>query len=408
MKIFVSNESYSKEKIFFEKGKGSLVFSKNRKFIDLSCGSGTLLLGHSSKIFKSSLRDFLKLNISNFSSPNKYAVLFAHSLKKIYPQFSRFVFCNSGAESNIKAIRLARAITNKNLIISVSGSWHGSIDQFLFKPDNRNRPKKISDGVDSDVKKNIIYIPYNDEKRSLKILNRYKKKVCCIIIEPIQGCLPTPNGINYLKFLDNYCKKNNLILLFDEIITGIRVNCSSVQNELGIKSDISTFGKVFGGGMPIGILAFSNKIYQKLLKKKKKVYFGGTFSGNALSMYLANKTLTYILKNKKKIFKKLELMSQAFENELNIFIKKNNLNAQVFRYKSILRIVFSKQLIKNRSERDLFEKRYLLNKIKFVNFLKENAIRFPSNGVILLSYSMEKKQLKYTLDKIKIALKKFT
>ena len=116
MKNFVSNEGYKKEKIFFEKGKGSLVFSKNKKFIDLSCGSGTLLLGHSSKIFKSSLRDFLKLNISNFSSPNKYAVLFAQNLKKIYPQFSKFVFCNSGAESNIKAIRLARAITNKNLI----------------------------------------------------------------------------------------------------------------------------------------------------------------------------------------------------------------------------------------------------------------------------------------------------
>ena len=75
-------------------------------------------------------------------------------------------------------------------------------------------------------------------------LNKYKKKVCCVIIEPIQGCLPTTSGINYLKFLNNYCKKNNLILIFDEIITGIRVNCSSIQNELKIKSDISTFGKV--------------------------------------------------------------------------------------------------------------------------------------------------------------------
>ena len=209
MKNFVSNEGYKKEKIFFEKGKGSLVFSKNKKFIDLSCGSGTLLLGHSSKIFKSSLRDFLKLNISNFSSPNKYAVLFAQNLKKIYPQFSKFVFCNSGAESNIKAIRLARAITNKNLIISVSGSWHGSIDQFLFNSDYKNRPVKISDGVDPNIKKNIIYIPYNDEKKSLKILNKYKKKASCVIIEPIQGCLPTAEGINYLKFSIAYSRSKS-------------------------------------------------------------------------------------------------------------------------------------------------------------------------------------------------------
>ena len=89
MKNFVFNEGYNKEKIFLEKGKSSLVFSKNKKFIDLSCGSGTLLLGHNSKIFKSGLRDLLKLNISNISLPNKYAVLLAKNLRKIYPQFSK-------------------------------------------------------------------------------------------------------------------------------------------------------------------------------------------------------------------------------------------------------------------------------------------------------------------------------
>ena len=131
------------------------------------------------------------------------------------------------------------------------------------------------------------------------------KKISCVLVEPIQGGFPTSEGISYLKFLDSFCKKNNIILYFDEILSGIRINCSSVQNTYKIKSDISTFGKIIGGGMPIGIIGVSKNIVSKIKKKRKKIFFGGTYSGNPLSSFVGNATLSFIIKNKKKSSQKL-------------------------------------------------------------------------------------------------------
>ena len=146
--MILYNEGYNNNSVFFDKGQGSLVYSKKKAFIDLSCGAGTLLLGHNSKIFKKSFRKYLKLGLSNFAHPNSTAIELSKSLKKIFPQFNKFVLCNTGAEANLKALRIARAATGKNIIINVSGSWHGSIDQLLYNVDNNNQTKKLSDGID--------------------------------------------------------------------------------------------------------------------------------------------------------------------------------------------------------------------------------------------------------------------
>ena len=115
----------------------------------------------------------------------------------------------------------------------------------------------------------------------------------------------------FLKFLNDYCKDNKLILIFDEMITGLRFNCSSVQTQFRLEPSVSTFGKCFGGGLPIGIIGIKN-IVHKLDKDKRKVFFGGTFSGNSIVTYIANETLNYIIKNKKKIFPQLEKKAAFF------------------------------------------------------------------------------------------------
>ena len=167
-------------------------------------------------------------------------------------------------------MKIARAATNKNVIINVSGSWHGSIDQLLYNANTKNKSYKLSDGIDETLSKNLKFIPFNDIEKSKKILNKHLKKICCVLVEPIQGGFPTSESINYLKFLDSYCRKNNIILYFDEILSGIRINCSSVQNTFKIKSDISTFGKIIGGGMPIGIIGVSKKILLKIKKRERR------------------------------------------------------------------------------------------------------------------------------------------
>ena len=202
-------------------------------------------------------------------------------------------------------------------------------------------------------------------------------------------------------------KKNKIILFFDEILTGIRVNCSSVQNILKIKPDISTFGKIIGGGMPIGIIGLSRKVLANLKKRKKRVFFGGTYSGNSLSTFVGNETLEFIIKNKKKIFPKIEKHSQLFQKKINRFIDENQIDAKVIRFHSLIRIVFSRESIRNRFQRDFFEKRKTGKRENFIKYLKEAGVYFPGNGVISLSYSLTDNQIAYVIKKINLGLKKF-
>mgnify|MGYP001369894918 CR=1 FL=1 len=413
----ILNEGYSNYRNLYYKGKGSIVYTRDKKpFIDLSCGAGTLLLGHNSKIRTKSIKDYLNKSLSQFSHPNISAYKLAKTLKKIFPQFEKFVFCNTGAEANIKALRIARAVTGKNLIINVTGSWHGSVDQFLFNTKNnynfwgineKTQIKSLSAGIDENLKRNLKYIPSNNIKASEKILKKYKNKICCVLIEPIQGAFPTKETLEYLQFLSNFCLKNKILLFFDEILSGIRVGCSSVQNSYNLKTSISTFGKIIGGGMPIGIIGISKKVNSILKNKKQKIFFGGTYSGNSLSTHVGHKTLSYIIKNKKKIFKKIEKDSEFFEKNINYFINKNRIDAKVIRFHSIIRIIFSKKNVRNRAQRDFFEKNNLEKRTKFLNFLKSKGIIFPGNGIIFFNYSLTQKQLKYLVITVNQGLKFF-
>jgi glutamate-1-semialdehyde 2,1-aminomutase len=403
---YILNEGYNKKNIF-ESARDGYLFCKKKKFYDLSFGSGTLLLGHNNNILQSSLKSASLKNLNIISTPNLEAVKYSNLLKKFLPTYSKFIFCNSGAEAISKTIRLANAISNKNLIISVTGSWHGSVDRTLFSSKKDLKPYELSSGLNSFNKKNIKFIPYNNISESKKILNRNKKKISCILIEPLQASLPQLKIKNYLKFLEKYSKKNNIILVFDEMVTGIRFNGKCVQQFFNIKPHISTFGKCFGGGLPIGIIALNKDILKKMNKLKKKVFFGGTFSGNQLSTFTGRKSLEFILKNKKKIFSNLEEKSYYFEKKVYNFIKKEKLRVNFLKVHSIFRIIFSKQIPKNRVERDFLERDKMKLIQKFRNYLLTKKINYPSNGIIFLSYSTTFKDLDYIIKFLNLGLKKF-
>ena len=401
------NEGYSNSKYYFDGGKGSKILLNNKEYIDLSFGAGSLILGHNSKIYKNSIKDITKKNLSILASPNKQAFEFSKLLSKIFKNYSKFIFCNSGTEAIFKTLRIARTISKKEKIVSVTGSWHGSADNLLFTANKKLKPEPLSNGLPNENKKNLIFIPYNDIKLSKKILDKNKKFVSCIIIEPIQGCLPTEKSKNYLKFLEKYSNKNKIILIFDEMITGLRSRENSVQAAFKIKPSISTFGKCLGGGMPIGIIAINRKIEKLLKKNKKKVFFGGTFSGNSISTYIGKKTTEFIFKNKKKIYQNLERKSIYFQDELNHYISNNNINAKIYRFGSLIRLVFSNKEIDNRLQRDFFEKNSSNNIKKIKNFFYINNINYPSNGLIFFSYSTSDKDIKKIIKIFKLGLKKF-
>lgn len=407
VKNFLLNEGYSKGPNLVTSSRGSKVVINNINYHDLSFCAGGLLLGHSHKIFKKSLSEIIKKNISNVATNNLHAVNLSRTLKNIFPKYSNFIYCNSGSETVYKSLRIARAISKKDLIISVSGSWHGSIGELLFQPDKGLKNIELSGGLKLFDKKNLKFIPYNDIKTSKKILDKNKKDIMTIIIEPIQGCLPY-NARNYLKFLSDYAKKNNIILIFDEMITGLRVNCSSVAAEMNLSPDIITLGKCFGGGIPMGVIAVKKNIFKKIkkFKNKKKVFFGGTFSGNSINTFISNNIVKYIYQNKKKIFKDLENKSNYLQTKLNAYLKKNKFDIKIYRFHSMLRIVFSSKKINNRSQRDFLEKNKSKKIDHFRNYLFNQKIYYPSNGIIFLSLQTSYKDLDYLIKKIKIGFKR--
>ena len=403
MSNLILNEGYQKSKIFFQEGYKDIIKHQGKPYIDLSNCAGSLMLGHNSKVYKQILKKYIKINGSNFAHPNKHALDYAKTIKKIFPNFEKIIFCNSGTEAVTKSLKISRTLNKREYIVSVVGSWHGSVDKLLFKPDNKLRPKFFSDGTSNDDKKKIIFIPYNDIEISKKILNKNKNKINCIIIEPIQACLPLNNSKHYLKFLENFCNKNNCTLIFDEMITGVRSDKYSVQQNYAIKPDITTIGKITGGGMPIGIIGISKKTHKYI--KGKKIFYGGTFSGNSLSSFVGNETLKHLIKNKN-IIKKVNDKSKYFQDNLNSFIYNNKIDSKIYRYSSILRIVYSDNEINNRTQRDYLESKISTKIINFKKFLFQKNIYYPSSGIIFFSDATSYKNIDYVIKCIKIGFKR--
>ena len=210
MKNYVLNEGYGNARMYFDKASKDKIFAKKKKFIDLSNCAGSIMLGHNHDYFNQSLKDYIKKKISNFAHPNEYASNFSKTIKKIFPNFNDIIYCNSGTEAVIKSLRISRAINKKKFIVSVSGSWHGSVDQLLFSPSKNLKPNPLSGGLTENSSKNIYFIPYGDIEKSKKILDTIKKNINCLIIEPVQASLPSKNPSKYLKFLEKYCKKIKL------------------------------------------------------------------------------------------------------------------------------------------------------------------------------------------------------
>jgi|TARA_B110000459_G_scaffold186271_1_gene217642 glutamate-1-semialdehyde 2,1-aminomutase len=404
MANLILNEGYQKTNVFFEEGYKDKIIHQGKAYIDLSNCAGSLILGHNSKVYKEIIKKYLKINGSSFAHPNNYAVDYSKTIKKIFPNFEKIIFCNSGTEAVTKALRISRTLNVKECIVSVVGSWHGSVDSLLFKPDSKLRPKFLSDGISNNDKKKIIFIPYNDIEISRRILNKNKNKINSIIIEPIQACLPLNNSKSYLKFLRDFCNKNNSTLIFDEIITGIRSDKNSVQQNYNIKPDITTVGKIAGGGMPIGIIGISKKVNKKI--QGKKIFYGGTFSGNSLSCFVGNETLKYLIKNKT-IIKNVNKKSKYFQDKLNQFIYIKKMNLKIYRYSSIIRIIYTNNKINNRVQRDFFESKITPKIDNFKKFLFQKNIYYSSSGIIFFSDATSYTNIDYVIKNIKIGFVKY-
>jgi len=294
----------------------NLVDVDDNKYTDYWMGHWSLILGHGQK----NVKEFLKKQIEKswmYGTVNEQTILLSELISKAVPVAEKIRYVTSGTEATMYAVRLARSVTGKKIIAKIDGGWHGYTSD-LLKSVNWPFTESESSGVVNEEK--IVSIPYNDLETSLFILKKHSDDLAGVIIEPVLGgggCIPAES--DYLKGVQEFCKKNNSLFILDEIVTGFRFRYGCLYPTIKLDPDIVTLGKIVGGGMAIGVMCGKKEIMEYAdttgKKKSERSYVGGgTFSANPTSMTTGFATLS-VLKNNKSIYSTI--------NSLGDYARKN-------------------------------------------------------------------------------------
>ena len=357
--IYIKNEGYVNPKVIFSKSYGCYLEDVNgNKYIDTTIGNGTHILGHSSSVVNDAIREQIEKGVL-FTASNNVAYETAELIHMAHPTLESVVFCNSGSEATMRAARVARAYTKRNKIAIFSGSWHGGNELFMYDydyKDSKYSTNHKSSGVPDCFKDVVIVLPYNTSE-AFEIIEKNKDDLAMVIVEPSQGSNPRDDMKEFLTNLRNVTERHQIVLCFDEIITGFRVKYGGCQEYYGIDADLVTYGKTVGGGMPIGVVAGREKIMCAINGNLKNlpVFMGGTFSANPLAMQVSKALLTYLYTNKDKIYPRLNDMGDYLKSKVNKYCLENKINAQMIGIGSMLRLIHTKKFIKSRQDRDCHE-----------------------------------------------------
>ncbi len=298
-------KSVGGEPPFIEKGKGAYIWDiEGNKYLDFIQSWGPLIFGHCDEETQEAIIKAVKKGVS-FGAPTKVEVELAKEVLELFPHLDLIRFVNSGTEATMSAIRLARAYSNKDDIIKFEGCYHGHSDSLLVSAGSGAATFGVpsSPGVPKDFTKHTLLAKYNDIESVKKCFE--KGDVGCVIIEPIAGNMSlVPAKKEFLQELREICNHYNAVLIFDEVMSGFRASLRGSYDIYGIEADIVTFGKVIGGGMPVGAFAGKKEIME-LLSPVGPVYQAGTLSGNPVAMSAGLATIKK-LKQNPEIYKDLE------------------------------------------------------------------------------------------------------
>jgi glutamate-1-semialdehyde 2,1-aminomutase len=346
------NIRYFKPYPFFTvKAKGKYLKDiDGNKYIDFWNGHWALILGHSPKIVSDKLKKQLKKG-TLYGTVNKKSIQLGELINKAMPLAENIRFSSTGSEATMYAIRLARAKTGKRVIAKVIGGWHGFNSNLL---QSVNYPYEVDEGkgLIEDEEQFVESIQFNDLDRSIKVLESIKDDLAGIIIEPIlggAGCITPVDG--YLEGLQEFVRKNDSLLILDEIVTGFRMSFNGAMDYYKLEPDIFTLGKIIGGGLPIGAVCGKKEI-MKLADvtntNEKSTYCsigGGTFSANPLTMTAGYNTLKY-LKNNPNVYEKINSLGDIARNELSKLFKELQIESEITGIGSLFMIHFLNDKVK--------------------------------------------------------------
>ncbi|MFN8324641.1 glutamate-1-semialdehyde 2,1-aminomutase [Flavobacterium sp.] len=329
--------------IFVKEAKGAYLFDEdNNRLIDYINSWGPMILGHAFEPVVNAVIEKAKKGTS-FGMPTELETEIAKLAVSMVPNIDKIRFVNSGTEACMSAIRLARGYTKKDKIIKFSGCYHGHSDSFLIAAGSGLSTFGVpnSPGVTQGTAKDTLLANYNDIDNVKALFEANKNEIAAIIIEPVagnMGCIPPKEG--FLNSLRQICDENSALLIFDEVMTGFRLAKGGAQELFNIKADIVCFGKVIGGGLPVGAFAARNEI-MNFLAPIGPVYQAGTLSGNPLAM-AAGKAMLEALNKDTEIFIRLEEKTAYLEKGLNKVLNDNQIDFTINRVGSMISVHFDK------------------------------------------------------------------
>ena len=282
--------------VFIDHASGAYIYdSEARRYIDYVGSWGPMILGHAHPDVINAVKQAAEKGLS-FGAPTEIETLMAHRVCELMPSIELVRMVSSGTEATMSAIRLARGYTGRDKIVKFEGCYHGHSDSLLVKAGSGALTFGVpsSPGVPASVAADTITLTYNDSEAVIALFAELGEQIAGIIVEPVAGnmnCIPPAPG--FLETLREVCDRYNSVLIFDEVMTGFRVALNGAQGLYNIKPDLTTLGKIIGGGMPVGAFGGQRKIME-CLAPLGPVYQAGTLSGNPVAMAAGLKTLELI------------------------------------------------------------------------------------------------------------------
>jgi glutamate-1-semialdehyde 2,1-aminomutase len=392
---------------FVKTAKGSKLYCLDGiSYVDYCMAYGPLILGHSFEAVLDAARDQLEKG-TLYGAPTENEVKLAEMINKIFPCMEMLRLVNSGTEATMHAIRLARGFTGKKKIIKFEGCYHGAHDYVLVKAGSGATSFGAPDslGIPAETTQNTIVLPYNNYPTLEEVIKQEGHNIAAVIIEPVIGnaglILPSDD---YLQKIRKLTEDYGVLLIFDEVITGFRLALGGAQEYYHIKADLTTLGKILGGGFPIAAFGGRKEIMQHL-SPLGKVYQAGTFSGNPLSVSTSIAVVQTLCKDKDKIYPKLARNCEELKKSIIDLTSTYHVDAQVHSIASMFQIFFSANPIVDYVSAKTSD----TNKFSlfFRELLKQGIFVPPSQfETCFMSTAHSKDDLDCTVEAIDIALQK--
>ncbi|UOE37244.1 glutamate-1-semialdehyde 2,1-aminomutase [Chryseobacterium oryzae] len=387
--------------VFMKSAKGAYLTDADENiYIDYINSWGPAILGHTHPEVLEELKIQAEKGFS-FGAPTELETEIAKFITENVPNIDQIRMVSSGTEACMSAVRLARGFTGRDKIIKFEGCYHGHSDSFLIKAGsgavtfgNPNSP-----GVTQGTAKDTLLARYNDIDQVEALFKENPEEIAAIIIEPVagnMGCVLPEN--DFLQKLRKLCDENGALLIFDEVMTGFRLAFGGAQELFNVKADLVTYGKVIGGGLPVGAFAARNEIMD-CLAPKGAVYQAGTLSGNPLAMRAGLKTLQ-IIKNDSEFFDRLAKTTEVLDTEIAKILNEKGIAHKINRKGSMMSVFFDTEGVSN------FDDAQKANHAQFNRFfhhMLNNGVYLPPSGyeTYFISDAIQDEEINKTLEAVR-------